>query len=110
MTRGAVIGKLDRLGLIGDMPEAERSTRIKRNAGIALKKFWASMSPEEKQKHVRRLSNNSRSWWRSASPQEQQARNAKVAAGYRRWRNSLTKEQRAATAAKRRASFVGNAK
>ena len=106
MSRGAVMGKLDRLGLIGDMTETERATRVKRTAGIALKKFWASMSPEEKQKHVRRISNNSRAWWRSASPQKQQARNAKVAVGYRRWWNSLTKEQRAATTAQRTSHLV----
>lgn len=96
VSRSAVIGKLNRLGLIGDMPESERLERVKRTASRALKKFWATMSPEEKQKHVHRLSNITRSWWRSASSQEQQARNAKAAAGYRRWWDSLTEQQRAA--------------
>jgi hypothetical protein len=94
MSRGAVIGKLNRLGLIGDMSKSERLKRLKR-AAIGLRKFWASMSPKQKQKYLRRLSTLTRSWWRSASPQEQQARNAKVAAGYRQWRDSLTEEQRA---------------
>jgi hypothetical protein len=96
MSRSAVIGKLNRLGLIGDMPESERLKRVNRTAGIALRRFWATMSPEERQTRARRLSNTARSWWRSASPQEQQARNAKAAVGYRRWWDSLTEQQRAA--------------
>jgi hypothetical protein len=101
MSRGAVIGKLNRLGLIGNMPKTERLKRVRRAASIGLKKFWTSMSPEQKQKYLRRLSIITRSWRRSATPQEQQTRNAKVAAGYWRWRDSLNKKQRTAHIQKR---------